>query len=655
MKRKVGYMTRVGGSQMPGCVVVLGVQSAGEPINRHPDPNRPAGPLTNEIDMLFAESWRYDHRGTCRHKEVATNSVATFWDWLGNVSHDKSCTWIFALNAYTVATALGVWDMLQDGRLVLAGKDRECVAPADGKKRKPWEGYLVASDPPTVILLRWANTSKTIKIVDVRNYGVQDYHDLTSRVSKALPDQDWTWDRTKSRGYAAREFLAVREFVTAWLAMIRSWDLGNVQNTAASQAYYSFRKLCLRPLHVFTHGNEQLLERERAALYGGRCECRRLGVINAKVYHCDIKSAYHYAALNHDMPYRPVRTWTGDAGAASLATLRAAWCSAHVTIRTQTPMYPVRVPCERCREWQQAVGFGLATRPCTRCRVVYPVGEFTTWLCGEELRGAVACGHVLKVHTIDEYAADRWLAAWAQLIDKLRTECRADHDATLEGAVKTLGVSLYGKFAQRGLQWEHVRGRTPDQPWGTWYQHDPAGGRPELWRSLAGRVERQTSRNESPASVPIVTAAINAAARMRLWTMLSAVQRGRVYYYDTDSVWCDAAGLAELEDADLVQRDKIGFLSVRGVHDRLEIRAIRHYKKDDVVVRAGPQRPDVPDDDTTGQLRPCEPIMAACVDGRPPQKPIMSDWQRYAGAYWHGQVTVTGDVVPLDASSLVGT
>lgn len=641
-----GFLQPLKGQQIPAAHVFLGVQVKGQPVKRLEYGPGADVPVEQLADLICGEYSRYENGVWGRTTELVTKTPATFWTWLIARARPRSCTWIWSLNAYASVTVLGLWHMLETKRFTLAGSDRELQGNKPLRQRKPWEGFIVCADPPTIISIRPTNSTATMKIVDVRNYGVKDYGDLTQLVAADLPNEDWQYDATMGKSYAAREFTAVSHFAKTWVQLVEREGLGSLQCTIAAQADAAFRSRSLEKDTVHVHDDAELLRLERAAVVGGRCEARQLGQIDGDIYHLDIMSAYHFAALNTPVPLHAIDAREaaiyGGSDRNGISVVHVADCD----IRTNEPRYPVRMMCDKCKAWREQINSQLATRPCQRCITIYPVGEFRTVLCGEELLAAYKHGHIASIYAQQAYAASKWLHHWATMIQTLRGVYGVHGDTLLSGLIKRIGVSLYGKFSQRGICWRHIKGARHDRQWDTFFQHNGSTGEPELVRVLAGRVERQVRESEHFRSTPIVTACINAAIRCRLWEMLGTCVSGRVYYYNTDSLWTDSTAAGELDDAGWVRPGVTGFLRLKGVYGKLDVRGLNHYVYDDVTVRAGCPLWMSDTCSGDGHTEPIEPITAACIAGRPPSSAVAPTAKECAERYRHGIVLSDGRVVP---------
>jgi hypothetical protein len=114
------------------------------------------------------------------------------------------------------------------------------------------------------------------------------------------------------------------------------------------------------------------------------------------------------------------------------------------------------------------------------------------------------------------YDLERAFRDWAECILRLRTDARLLEDGALEAFAKALGVSLVGKFAQRGVHWEDTGREDRSDRWYQKTYHDGDGKTVPI-RCLAGRLQRQVDHGETRESMPAVAAYVYAEGRRRLW------------------------------------------------------------------------------------------------------------------------------------------
>src|SRR5262249_54913938 len=136
---------------------------------------------------------------------------------------------------------------------------------------------------------------------------------------------------------------------------------------------------------------------------------------------------------------------------------------ARVRLRTEWPQYPCR------RD-------GL---------VIYPVGRFTTTLCGPEFAAAFEAREIEEVYEWSSYDVAPALRDYAECVLSLRRKFKEEGNLALAGWAKALGVALVGKFAQDARSWEEVEYLEPHPDWGNWRYKNRAG-QIVPYRSIAG-------------------------------------------------------------------------------------------------------------------------------------------------------------------------
>src|SRR5262249_54266496 len=156
---------------------------------------------------------------------------------------------------------------------------------------------------------------------------------------------------------------------------------------------------------------------------------------------------------------------------------------------------------------------------------------------------------------------------------KLLAYCYGPHKCPVDdmrAVGKAMLVSLIGKFAQRSLRWEDRPQVQPEHQWGKWHYVDSECAA-HLYRSVAGRVERQIGNGFAPLACPAIAAWVYAEGRYRLWQAQLIAGRDQVYYCHTDSLFVSEPGYRRLRDNSLIADGVPGKLSLKGRHDWMEI------------------------------------------------------------------------------------
>lgn len=390
-------------------------------------------------------------------------------------------------------------------------------------------------DPPTVIHCRPRYGRGTLKIVDIRNYGVRSEPDAGEPAA---------WRAIRLGRWAVR---------TAQTLERRGW--GSLQATAGAQGMSIFRSGFIRH-PILVHGNEDAAKLESDCLYGGRCEVYRVGTVAGPVVQLDAEACYPTLASLHPLPCR-LKHYYRDGKEELAPLLRDGWqCFARVGLHTPDDRYPHR----------------------RGGRTIYPVGRYGTALCGPELGDAVASGRVTSVWEVAAYAPDEAFMRFAKELLKLRKEEQAAWPGHGPGQAKLWANGFFGRLAQRGRRWVSCPHVCPPGPWRSWHQVCPPHGPWRPHRTVGWEVQHEEVTQDPPEGCRAVTAWLYGLARWSLGRVMDHLVRHRVLYCDTDSVWVRApAG-----EADLATIPPATSLGVRyriiGRYDWVDFRAAKRYR-----------------------------------------------------------------------------
>lgn len=398
--------------------------------------------------------------------------------------------------------------------------------------------------------------------------------------------------------------------------------LGSLQTTAGSQAMYTLRRMHLTHA-LFVHTNKEALDLESAAYYGGRCECRRLGVLTGPVYHLDFRSLYGSICAVGSLPALLAQTGEGQPALDARSSDGVVQAIAQVTIRTEEPAYPFR------RD-------GL---------VVYPTGRFTTVLCGPELTDAMERGRIVHWHRWAAYVGTPCLNSYARHVLALLADARQAGDGPLCQYLKRLLVALPGKMGQRDWRWINAPWLRPPAPWCAW-PHVDVKGRVTRCRALGRQCQQEEKGGWAPNAIPSIAAWVCSEGRVKLLAAIRVAGWQQVAYHDTDSLIVSARGYQRLRDKGQIGDGEPGRLRILGRHFHAEIRGIKSYVLDEQQRCAGAPGGSV-------EAGPCEAVYwfrqwlkSAVRSGRRPEpERALRRWQR-TEAYRHGRVMADGRVEP---------
>jgi len=532
-------------------------------IGVHCDTHREDVPGNDKLKRVVLDRWyiAQSYTDPKRHglaAEHTSTNVGEFWRVLESIAQVRGTVLVCSNRATETWCLLEFWEGLERGRIHLAGHDSrdnrgnsdcdgECRVEPIGSGRtgcgadrqgdtQPIRGFLVVEDPPTIAYFWLRECPSLIRWIDVRNYGV------------ILP-------RNTSGGFEPARHIVT--FMESMVRQLRERRLGAVKDTSGAQALYSFRRKHLKNA-ILCHTVKEVLDLEDAAYFAGRCECGRLGRIDGPVYELDIRGSYLFTMRYCPVPCR-LRNYVLSTATGECPDFGTPFgIIGEVLLTTEQPDYPYR------RE-------GIS---------VWPVGVLKTTLCGPELYDAYDKGRILKWFRWAEYDTEPALSGFADEVYDLRCQAEKSGDKLLAGWAKALAVSLVGKLGQRGKYWEWLPERKPYIMYNQEFARDKDGV-VRRYQEIAGYHRREIEVGWADDSVPAIAGWITSAARLRLQTMLHCAGMSECYYYDTDSIFCSAAGFARLARAGWIKDGELGFLQFKGVHQWMEINGIKSYRTPD--------------------------------------------------------------------------
>jgi hypothetical protein len=522
---------------------------------------------------------------------------------------------------------LGLWDRIESGEVAISGNDyraKQARRNREIKYRKTLDkplrqlsnmerkqldkglnGYLVIEDPPCILCARINHATHQLMWIDIRNHGIQ----TVGEVKQGRQTVDW---------------------LAEWIGDVYETCVANqltaLKATAGSQALAAWKHAYNRS-NVYVHGHSRVGECEHKGYVGGRCEAYRLGTCAAAHYHLDVRSSYGRICVDTRLPVRLSDFYKRDDFSATDKRDIYASAIATASIETSEPAYPYR----RGED------------------VIYPVGCFTTTLCGPELVDAYDKGRLRGVKNICVYDCEYALRDYAERIYSLR--CVAHHRGKrgLEEWCKRLLVSLPGKLNQKYRQWTECPEKWSDLLYGEWYETD-ANQHTDRYRSISGNIQRDTVNGYAYDTVPAMSAFITSAGRMLLLNYIRCAGWPNVYYVDTDSIFTNDVGYERLQAAGYIQKGELGKLEIRAVNFGVEFRGIKYYIEDGHVTCAGLPKGEVVDvGDGRSYYRRLTPTEQIRL-GRAPASEIITGVYQRADVYTHGDVQPDGSVKPITLS-----
>lgn len=495
----------------------------------------------------------------------------------------------------------------------------------------------------TIIVLK--DGDRTIKFLALQNFldgGVAEW-------GKLLGLQKQEVDFDKDTFTTIKEYCRIDTEITGrafigYLDFVRKHDMGGFAVTKSGQSFRCFRHRFMKE-KILHYDETKFNNFTRNGYYGGRVECGHIGTREGGTYvKVDVNSMYPAIMQRQYFP-TVLRQWIKEPDHEyALRQLRSYCCMGRVTLQTDEPVYPVRIP----------------------GKLVFPVGEFQTILSTESLRYAFKHGHIKSVHELLTFRRAKLFAAFVDEFYSLRLRYKKEKNAVWEKTVKLMLNSLYGKFGEKRERELH---RLPD-PEGEFYrgeyslwlnpdsemvEHLPEEKRQEAkskgvfingmeWKAF-GTSCVTWGEKEGPQSAPFIAAHVTDYGRMLLWKFIKMVGHKNVLYADTDSLIIEAKHLPKLKG--VINEAKLGSLKVEGTTDRLEIRGAKDYTFGKEIRRKGVRANSVKEADGSFTMPYFPGLYSLQRRGIVDGFPIGSVNKRLTLIYDKGLVGEDGTVTPI--------
>lgn len=405
--------------------------------------------------------------------------------------------------------------------------------------------------------LKNTNKCSHLKIVDTFNYiraSLETISKMFNLAEKISYDFYSEKNNNKLRQRCLNDCKITLEFVLLLEKLFKSLDtpIGTTISSSALNLYLNK----YYNNNIYIHSNYSAIELERNAYYGGRTECFRLGKFN-NIYQLDINSAYPYVMTKFKYPtklrfynrqscLRNIKYYL-DNGFAVIAKVK---------VNTDKPYYP-------CRDK----------------RLLFPTGQFTTYLTTNELKLAIEHNHIVDSYEYAVYEQDYIFVDYVKELYKLRQQA---NDNGTKMIYKLLLNSLYGKFGQKNSRYIDTKIPTEIFTENEYFKltdyYD--NGKMLTVRKILDKIQVKSDTVEN-AKNAFVAIAASVTANCRLLLLKYIIQAGfdNIYYCDTDSLFVNEVGYQRLV---YNISDKLGDLKLEKIIKDLNIVNLKWYSADNV-------------------------------------------------------------------------
>ena len=392
-----------------------------------------------------------------------------------------------------------------------------------------------------------------ITVLDTANFAVHSVKQLGKSLAYEKMEVDFTTVSDDDLlTYCIRDTEIVEKFVCQYIQFIYNNDLGNFKSTLASQALLSWRHRFMMK-QVILHSNKVAIEAEREAYHGGRVECFHIGKLPKQTYYnLDINSMYPFVMSTMQLPYR-LENISNDGRTKTLEYWsKKRYCIAKVTVKTDTPCYPV-----------------FANK-----RLLFPIGQFVTTLQNQEIQYALSHGDIIDIEKVYIYNSDVLFYDYVNFFYSVKVSSKLNNNPSWEFIAKILLNALYGKFGQTYVSRKITDIEDSNAIWRLPYSIPDKHTRGQYVCWYDKLVLEQKS-GETAHSFPAIAGAITAYARMLLWSYIEKAGIHNVFYADTDSIICNQEGYDNLQGS--ISNTQLGMLKLVAQSDQLEIRGCKDY------------------------------------------------------------------------------
>lgn len=487
------------------------------------------------------------------------------WKHIRQFTKVNYTTWLIGHNVLSQLIVTGLPDEFQCGNLSI-DRPRSKRKRVDSNGKETDNGALaVIESPPTIIGCRVGETQGRLVIVDILNWfpgGIPTDKESTRPTPiVACPSGDSN-ERTGSNNSLAA--FHIHSLFTNLIEWVSKNDMGLFRYTASSQAMGAYRHRFMKPA-IYVHDNNAVQKQERKAYFGGRSDMFKRGLIRETAYQLDCNALFPSVMSNGFFPFYLSRYESRATLLSLLPSIDWSASVAEVEIVTDKPLYPLR----------------------TDLHVIYPVGRFSTVLCGQELYRAHKTRCIRKCGSWSEYKLGQLFKDWVAELWKMRQRYKTEHNQLYDTFTKFMMNSLYGKFAQLTPAWINVSSDYSMLPWTTEQRWNCDTEKWDTLRSIGWQTQRLSERTERPTSFYAIAAFVTAAARCRMDLFRNIAGRRNVFYQGVDSLIVNQHGYNWLEMDGCLDQSELGKLRLEHSADFGAIRGISDYELGHKVVLSG--------------------------------------------------------------------
>jgi hypothetical protein len=491
----------------------------------------------HELKLGWACYWKRRPKGV-KDTEVWKyfEDPKVFWDFLASRVHSKE-------KMYVIAHQM-TFDFVVSG----------------GMKLVTEYGYKLKNlfEKDRVFIAIYKAQDKTIIFLDNTNFFPMTLRMLGRNIGLKKKKINFkTCTMRELSDYCKRDVEILLATWKKWLKFRVDNDLGNFGVTVAQQALKTYTHRFM-PEKIYIHDQNTLAKFERKSYYGGRVDCFRLGNYKDEFFYLvDVNSMYPSVMVDNLYPVK-LKQYYENINCSFLKLLLEKYSViSEVTLKTKKRYFPYRY----------------------NKKVIYPVGEFTTYLCTPELKYALKRNLLKEIKKIACYEHAIIFNDYVNFFYQKKNEAKMAGNSADALFYKYMLNTLYGKFGQKGGEWVKVGENPPD----IIYIINEANSRTgEIYqlRSLHGLVQKRVKEGESFNSFVPISAHVTSYSRVKMLNLIEKAGWENTYYVDTDSLFVNQKGYNNL--ASEIEENKLGSLSVEKVAENITIFGNKDYEFGDL-------------------------------------------------------------------------
>jgi len=563
----------------------------------------------DEIQQLVLGIALSDDGEMCRFTD---NDV--FWNWVTN----RGSLWLINHNIAFDLMVLD-WDHAMTSRGWVA--DKVIIPEPNGPFSVTW-----TKGPHFIRMVNLANWWGMRSLASIGKIVGEEKTEVDLVQLRHVTPSDPQWSTLED--YCIQDCQVVLKAVHMWITFCKDHDLGQFAVTQAGQSLNAFQHRFM-PTPIYLHTNRRALEFERESYLGARTEVFRLGEMEGSFHVLDVNSLYPYV----------MKKWTYP------TKLRG-------VVKNVTP-----AEYHQIREDYLCVGKVLVDIPKGDegrrvvpvrhdGKLIYPVGRFYTTLTSSELDLAMDRGIVRELHDVCVYDQHHLFADYVDHFYSLRLQYRSAGNNVWYEIVKVFLNSLYGKFGQYNHDWLPCQDDIGIAAGSILKIIDADTDTTTTYRHIGGTLaKRSPGRVEGWNSFAAIASHVTAYARCWISYLRRIAGYKHVFYCDTDSLFVDDWGKANLEE--YTNPDKLGLLKLETSANTLTIRGLKDYEIGNKIKHKGIRKDAIPTGENTYRQTQFRGIAGALRQGESGIARVRNVTKTMSRTYTKGTVGEDGWVEPI--------